>query len=72
MGRAAPARSKTVTVAVRGDTHDEPTETFRLVLRNPSGATIADGSGTGTIRDDDAPGGGPGGGLESSGRHVGA
>lgn len=60
---AAGERSKTVTVAVRGDTHDEPTETFRLVLRNPSGATIADGSGTGTIRDDDAPGGGPGGGC---------
>ncbi len=37
-------------VAVRGDTGDEPTETCRLNLSNPSaGAAIADGSGTGTI-----------------------
>ncbi len=54
---AAGETSKTVTVQVRGDTRDEPNETFRLVLSNPSGATIADGSGTATIRDDDAPAG---------------
>jgi hypothetical protein len=49
-------RTRTVAVAVRGDTADEPDETFRLLLSNPSGATIADGSGTATIRDDDQGG----------------
>ncbi len=46
--------SKTVTVAVQGDTTDEPGETFFVNLSNPSGATIGDGQGAGTITDDDA------------------
>src|SRR5262249_512272 len=45
--------TKTVTVAVRGDTSDEPNETFFVYLSNPSGAPIADGQGVGTITDDD-------------------
>jgi carbon monoxide dehydrogenase subunit G len=47
--------AKTVSVAVRGDTLDEPDETFTLNLSNPTNATIADGQGTGTITDDDPP-----------------
>jgi chitinase len=38
---------------VVGDTEVEPTETFRVVLASPSGATIADGSAIGTITNDD-------------------
>jgi Calx-beta domain/Domain of unknown function DUF11 len=47
--------SKTVTVNVVGDTSDEPDETFAVGLSSPSNATIGDGSGTGTITDDDQP-----------------
>lgn len=46
--------SKTVDVVVRGDTTVEPDETFVLQLSSPSGATIATGQATGTIRNDDA------------------
>jgi hypothetical protein len=46
--------SKTVSVQVTGDGAVEPDETFTLKLVNPSGATIADGSATGTIQNDDA------------------
>ncbi|MGQ0618719.1 MAG: Calx-beta domain-containing protein [Panacagrimonas sp.] len=50
-------RTKTVNVVVRGDTTVEPNETFVVNLSNPVGATIADGSGTATITNDDvAPG----------------
>ena len=42
--------SKTVTVQVRGDTAPEPDETFFLLLSNPVGMTIADGSATGDHR----------------------
>jgi hypothetical protein len=45
--------AKTVTVVVNGDGTVEPTETFTVNLSSPVGATIADGSGTGTILDDD-------------------
>ena len=45
--------SKTVTVTVAGDDVDEPDETFTVTLSNASGATIGDGTATGTIRDDD-------------------
>jgi len=45
--------AKTVQVAVQGDTQVEGDESFRLVLSNPAGATIADGEGLGTIVDDD-------------------
>ena len=52
---AAGQTSKTVTVAVRGDTLVEGAETLRVVLSNASGATIASGAGTGTITNDDQP-----------------
>jgi hypothetical protein len=45
--------SKQVTVAVVGDTLDEPHETYALDLSNPLGATVADGRGAGTILDND-------------------
>ncbi|AWM37417.1 Extracellular serine protease precursor [Gemmata obscuriglobus] len=45
--------SKTVTVTVIGDTVIEPDETFTVVLSNPINATIATGTGTGTITNDD-------------------
>ena len=46
--------SKTVSVSVTGDNVDEPDEeTFTVTLSSPSGATISDGTATGTIRDDD-------------------
>lgn len=50
---AAGETSKTVRVAVRGDTAAEATETMRLLLSNPAGATIADGLAIGRILDDD-------------------
>ena len=46
--------SKTVSVKVRGDTFDEPNETFRLLLSGPTNALISDGEGVGTITDNDA------------------
>jgi outer membrane biosynthesis protein TonB len=45
--------SKQVTVAIAGDTLDEPHETYTLNLSNSAGATIADGRGAGTILDND-------------------
>jgi len=51
---AAGERSKTINVAVLGDTSFEPDETFALSLSNPTGATIARGTGTGAIKNDDA------------------
>ena len=47
--------SQTVSVALVGDSVDEPDETFAVVLSGAVDGTIADGSGTGTIVDDDAP-----------------
>jgi uncharacterized repeat protein (TIGR01451 family) len=52
--------SKTISVPVVGDTVPEPNETFNVDLSTPSGATIADGHGVGTIVDDDQIGGGGG------------
>jgi hypothetical protein len=46
--------TQTVTVLVNGDTAPEPTETFVVNLSAPTGATISDGQGVGTILDDDA------------------
>jgi probable HAF family extracellular repeat protein len=43
----------TVTVAVSGDTTDEPDESFLVNLSNPTNATISDAQGTGTITNDD-------------------
>jgi aryl-phospho-beta-D-glucosidase BglC (GH1 family) len=50
---AAGETSKTITVAAIGDAVVEANEGFRVVLSNPSGATIADGTGAGTIVNDD-------------------
>ena len=47
--RRRPSRSN-----VQGDTLDEFDEAFTVDLSNPSGASIADGTGIGTIADDDA------------------
>jgi hypothetical protein len=47
--------SRPLNVTVCGDLVDEPNETFDVVLSNPAGATLADGTGRGTITDDDAP-----------------
>ena len=49
---------KTVTVVVNGDTTVEGNETFFVNLSAPSGATISDGQGQGTITNDDS-GAGP-------------
>jgi ribosomal protein L35AE/L33A len=47
--------AKTVTVTVNGDALDEAdAETYNLNLSSPLNATIGDGSGLGTITDDDA------------------
>ena len=43
-------RSKTVSVAVLDDDHDEGEETVTLTLSNASGARITDGTATGTIK----------------------
>jgi hypothetical protein len=42
-----------VDVAVKGDRVLEPNEDFFVNLSAPAGATLADGQGRGTIRDDD-------------------
>ena len=44
-----------VVVDVLGDLEGEATETLTVSLSNPANATIADGSATGTILDDDGP-----------------
>jgi chitinase len=51
---AAGATSKTFTVAIKGDTVAEPNETFTVNVSSVTGATVADGSATGTITNDDA------------------
>ncbi len=51
---AAGETSKTVSVAVKGDTTVEANETFTVNLANASGATIAKAAATGTITNDDA------------------
>jgi hypothetical protein len=52
---AAGATTRDIAVTVNGDTATEANETFTLTLGNPSGATLADGSATGTITNDDTP-----------------
>ncbi len=47
--------TKTITVEVIGDTAPEADKTFSVVLSAPTNATLTDGTGTGTILDDDAP-----------------
>ncbi|WP_428381880.1 Calx-beta domain-containing protein [Nevskia ramosa] len=46
--------TQTVNVVVNGDTAVEPNETFFVNLTAPSGATVADAQGQGTIVNDDA------------------
>ena len=46
-------QTKNWTVPVIADAVDEPDETYSVVLANATGATIADGTATGTILDDD-------------------
>ena len=51
---AAADTSKTVEVTVTGDALDEPDETIRIALSNPSGAVLGSAAtGVGTITDDD-------------------
>ena len=50
---AAGTTSKPVTVLVNGDKVFEPNETFDVVLSAPTGATVADATGVGTIMNDD-------------------
>ena len=50
---AAGETSKTVSVAVLDDAHDEGSETLTLTLSNPSGAYSKDGTATGTIENSD-------------------
>ncbi|MYH34051.1 MAG: hypothetical protein F4133_09610, partial [Gammaproteobacteria bacterium] len=50
---AAGETEKTVSVQVKNDSVAEREETFRVVLENPVGASVADGAGIGTIEDDD-------------------
>jgi len=45
--------TKTVKVSVKGDTLVEPDETLTFTLSNPTDATLADATGTGTITNDD-------------------
>lgn len=45
--------SQTLTVRVLGDTMVEPNETFLVNLSTPSGATLFDAKGVGTILNDD-------------------
>ena len=50
---AAGETSKMVHVDIKGDVLAEGNETFKVNLSSPAGATIADGTATGTIIDDD-------------------
>ncbi len=46
-------QSKLISVSVNGDTSVEPDETFNVVLTSPVNATVAKGTGVGTILNDD-------------------
>lgn len=49
------ASSATIAIQVVADDDFEPTEDFRVLLSAPVGATIANGTGIGTILGDDSP-----------------
>lgn len=48
-------RSQRVKVVVKGDRTAEPDETFGVTITSITGAAIGDGTGTGTILNDDVP-----------------
>ena len=48
-------RTRTISVAVKGDRRDEPDEAFAVLLDKPAGATIARRRAVGVIADDDGP-----------------
>ncbi|MXX06289.1 MAG: hypothetical protein F4Z71_05960, partial [Gammaproteobacteria bacterium] len=50
---ASGEQEKEIAVQVRNDDVAETDETFAVILENAQGATVADGTGTGTILDDD-------------------
>jgi hypothetical protein len=50
---AAGTTSQVVKVPIKGDIRDEKNEKFSVLLSGPVGATIADGTATGTIKDND-------------------
>jgi hypothetical protein len=52
---APDATSVSFDVVVNGDTDVEPDETFFVTLSSPSGLLIIDGTGLGTIQNDDVP-----------------
>src|SRR6185295_13512930 len=47
--------SKTINVPVKGDVIDEVDQRFAVILTTPINASIADGTGLGTITDNDPP-----------------
>src|SRR5205823_5659931 len=51
---AGSTASQPLTVAVHGDTKFEPNETFAVDLSGATNATVSDGTGTGTIVNDDS------------------
>ena len=50
---AATRRSVLLTIPILADTGSEGNETFQIVVNTASGATVIDGTGVVTIRDDD-------------------
>ncbi|HVT76669.1 MAG TPA: Calx-beta domain-containing protein [Acidimicrobiales bacterium] len=48
--------TKSITVPVKGDTTVEPDEGYTVTLSSPTNATISDGTGNGTITNDDTAG----------------
>jgi hypothetical protein len=50
---AAGQTVKTVTVRIKGDRLREATETFRVRLGSPHGATVSDGTAVGRVVNDD-------------------
>ena len=65
---AAGETTKTVSVAVLDDAHDEDSETLTFTLSNPVGAVLDDSEATGTISNDDPM---PGAWIARFGRTVG-
>ena len=47
--------TKTISVPIIDDTHEDDVETFTVTLSNPVNATIADGTATGTIHNTEDP-----------------